>query len=54
MLQNKKVNDIFLCFWLVNKMIKAMIYNTSMPGDLKPLTRRSHPKGKEAKMLNDP
>ena len=53
-LQNKMLDDIFLCFWLVDKIRKAMIYNSSMPGDLKPLTRDPYPKGKEAKMLNDP
>jgi len=31
-----------------------MIYNSSMLGDLKPLTRDPYPKGKGAKMLNDP
>ena len=31
-----------------------MIYNASMPGDLKPLTGDPNPKGKEAKMLKDP
>ena len=37
--KTKDVSDIFLCFWLVNKMRKAIIYNSSMLGDLKLLTR---------------
>ena len=45
-LQVTKINDIFLYFLLVNEMIKAMIYNASMPDDLKPLTRDPYPKGK--------
>ena len=34
--KTKDVSDIFLCFWLVNKMRKAIIYNSSMLGGLKP------------------
>ena len=32
-LQVTNVNDIFLYFWVSKQMIKAMIYNASMPGD---------------------
>ena len=32
-------------------MRKAIIYNSSMLGDLKPTHKRSHPKGKGSKML---
>ena len=35
----KYVSDIFLCFWLVNKIRKEIIYNSSMLGGLKPLTQ---------------
>ena len=42
--KTKEVSDIFLCFWLVNKIRKAIIYNSSMLGDLKPTHKCSHPK----------
>ena len=43
-LQTRDVRDIFLWFWLVNKIRKTMIYNSNMLGDLKPTHKRSHPK----------
>jgi hypothetical protein len=39
--KTKDVSDIFLCFWLVSKIRKAIMYNTSMLGGLKPLTQIS-------------
>ena len=36
---------------MVNKIRKAIIYNSSMLGGLKPTHRRSHPKAKGTKML---
>ena len=46
----KNVSDIFLCFWLVIKVRKAIIYNSSMLCDLKPTHKFSHPR-LGAKML---
>jgi hypothetical protein len=53
-LQVTKINDIFLYFLLVNEMIKAMIYNASMPGDQNHSKEIPTQRGKEAKMLKDP
>ena len=50
-LQTKDVSDIFLCFWLIKKIRKAMIYTSSMLGDLQTPHKRSHPKAKGTKML---
>ena len=42
--KKKRVNDIFLCFWLVNKIRKAIIYNSSMLGGLKPTHTSPNPR----------
>jgi hypothetical protein len=39
--KTKKVSDIILCFLLVNKIRKAIVYNSSLLGGLKPLTQVS-------------
>ena len=45
--KTKDVSDIFLCFWLVNKIRKAIIYNSSMLGGLKPTHTSPNPRVKE-------
>ena len=47
--KTKDVSDIFLYFWLVIKVRKAIIYNSSMLGDLKPTHKSSHSRVKEPK-----
>ena len=49
--KTKRVSDIFLCFWLVIKIRKAIIYNTNMLGGLKPTHTNPNPRVKEPHML---